>query len=248
MEKHKLIMLPGWSMDSSVWEPIVPFLSEYFHLVFCEWHGIEDIEGYMTRVYGLVEKEEGKLFMMGWSLGSLLAIDAACKYKGKIERLILVSGTSRFTRDKKTHYSCGWPESVVEKMKAALNNDREKTMNSFYTSMFSVEEMGNGRYEDFMKTISMGQTKSNRELEAGLDLLLQTDIRHLLLDIEVPLLLIHGEKDTICPAQASEYISSQVKGKAVLNIMTGTGHVPFHTATNEFSELIKIFMEQGEKE
>jgi len=44
LEKQKLVMMPGWSMDSSVWKPVVAALSEYFQLIFCEWHGITGME------------------------------------------------------------------------------------------------------------------------------------------------------------------------------------------------------------
>jgi len=56
----------------------------------------------------------------GWSLGSLLAIDAAGKYKDRVEKLVLVGGTARFTRDKETGYFCGWHKSAVKKMKEAI--------------------------------------------------------------------------------------------------------------------------------
>ncbi len=248
MKKHKLLLLPGWSMDSSVWKPVIPFLSNYFNLVYCDWNGIEHAEGYITKVQSLVDKEKGNLCLMGWSLGSILAIDAAYKNQDRIDRIILVSGTSRFIRDKKTKYMCGWPESTLERMKASLDNDNARTVSLFHSSIFNTEEMANAKYEDFIKTIDAGNKKSNKELQAGLDLLLQTDLRHLLPDIEVPILLIHGEKDTICPVCASEYIAGHAKGKSVLNIIAGAGHAPFITAADEFEKTIKAFIQQGEND
>jgi pimeloyl-[acyl-carrier protein] methyl ester esterase len=241
-------MLPGWGMDSSVWKPIIAFLAEYFEIIYCDWYGIEHIEDFKTRVLNLIEEEvEGNFCILGWSLGSLLAVEAACKYKNRIKWVILVSGTSRFSRDKQTGYSCGWPQSVVNKMKAALQKDRVRTMTSFYSSMFSVEETKQFCDKKFIDTMLMGRVQKTKELEAGLNFLLQEDVREMLASIDIPLLLIHGAKDTICPVSASEYISRQVKGKVLLNIMAGAGHVPFLTATNEFKALIKVFIEQGEK-
>jgi len=63
------------------------------------------MEGYTERVCKLIEKEKDKLCLLGWSLGSLLAIDAAGKYKDRVEKLVLVGGTARFTRDKETGYN-----------------------------------------------------------------------------------------------------------------------------------------------
>jgi len=84
------------------------------------------MEGYTERVCKLIEKEKDKLCLLGWSLGSLLAIDAAGKYKDRVEKLVLVGGTARFTRDKETGYFCGWHKSAVKKMKEAIKVHREK--------------------------------------------------------------------------------------------------------------------------
>jgi len=64
-------------------------------------------------------------------LGSLLAIDAAGKYKDRVEKLVLVGGRREFTRDKETGYFCGWHKSAVKKMKEAIKVHREKTMDLF---------------------------------------------------------------------------------------------------------------------
>lgn len=248
MKKQKLVMLPGWGMDYTVWEPVSSFLFQYFEPVFCDWHDVDTVEAFKTRVFSLIEEKiEGSFWLLGWSLGSLLAIEAACKYADRVDRVILICGTSRFTRDKKSGYSCGWTQSVVEKMKAALYNDRQKTLASFYDSMFSEEEIKQGYDKKTKEFIQTGKACKLKELEAGLDFLIHEDVRGMLENINAPLLLIHGEKDTICPVSASEYISKQVKGTVFFNIMAGVGHVPFHTAANEFNTLIKVFMELGEK-
>ncbi|RXE59103.1 alpha/beta hydrolase [Acetivibrio mesophilus] len=246
LEKQKLVMLPGWSMDSSVWKPVTPVLSECFQLDFCEWHGINSMEGYTKRVWKLIEKEKGKLSLLGWSLGSLLAIDAACKYKDRVEKLILVSGTSRFTRDKETGYLCGWPKSTVKKMKKSVRVDREKTMNSFYSSLFSSKELKSKEYVALLKADINTNAASFMELEAGLDYLLAADVREHLGSIRADTLIIHGEMDTICPKEASLYIAQRMKGKAVLHIMEGAGHVSFYSSSDDFSKLILKFIGQGD--
>ncbi|HEY9063264.1 MAG TPA: alpha/beta hydrolase [Pseudobacteroides sp.] len=245
MSKKKIALLPGWGMDSSVWNPILPLLNEYFEIIFCDWNGITNMEEYRLRVYELIEKEPGEIWIMGWSLGSLLAVDAAYKYQDRVESLILLSGTSRFTRDKRTGYLCGWPESVLEKMKAAMKNDVKKTMTSFCRSMFCSEEMEMDSYESFINSIDIYKPTCLPELETGLNFLKETDVRSLLEHISIPFLVIHGEKDTICPVDASRYIKDRVKGKTVLNIVKGAGHIPFYTHTAEFKRLINMFIVKG---
>ena len=52
---------------------------------------------------------------MGWSLGSLVTLELASLYPNKIEGLILIGGTSRFTND--MHNTFGWEQRIVERMK-----------------------------------------------------------------------------------------------------------------------------------
>ncbi|ABN51265.1 MAG TPA: pimeloyl-CoA synthetase [Hungateiclostridium thermocellum] len=247
LEKQKLVMMPGWSMDSSVWKPVVAALSEYFQLIFCEWHGITGMEGYTERVCKLIEKEKDKLCLLGWSLGSLLAIDAAGKYKDRVEKLVLVGGTARFTRDKETGYFCGWHKSAVKKMKEAIKVHREKTMDSFYSSLFSSKEQESKEYVALFKVDIDTNTASFKELEAGLDFLLAADMRMQLESIKADTLIIHGEMDSICPKEAALYMAQRMKNKAQVFIMEGIGHVPFYSLPEEFTRLILEFMKQGDK-
>lgn len=234
-------------MDSRVWGPVTDALSEYCVLFYCDWYRVKSLKEYKARVAGVIDKNVGECFsLLGWSLGSLLAIEAACRYKDRIKQVILVSGTSRFTRDKQSGYGCGWPQNVVEKMKAALLNDQKKTLDSFCHSMFSEEEIQQGWSEIFTGTPGNRGTYKTQELLAGLDFLIQADFREKLKEIKAPVLVIHGEKDTICPVDASEYILSQLKGDAILKIMKGVGHIPFHTGREQFAHLLKGFMTRGE--
>lgn len=235
-------------MDSKVWSPCIDALSENFVLFYCDWYRVKTLEEYNARVSGVIDKNvDGCFSLLGWSLGSLLAIEAACRYKDRIKQVIFVSGTSRFTRDKKSGYRCGWPQNVVEKMKAALLNDQQKTFDSFCDSMFSEEEIQQGWPETFTGKPDRNRGKyKTQELLAGLDFLIQADYREKLKEIEAPVLVIHGEKDTICPVAASEYISSQLKGDVFLKIMKGVGHIPFHTGMKEFNGLLKGFITRGD--
>jgi len=68
-------------MDSSVWKPVVAALSEYFQLIFCEWHGITGMEGYTERVCKLIEKEKDKLCLLDglWEVCLRLTLPANTK-------------------------------------------------------------------------------------------------------------------------------------------------------------------------
>lgn len=256
MKKHSLILLPGWGMDATVWEPVEEVLAEYFNLLQLNWQGLKSAAVYPEHISNLIDKKvEGSFSLLGWSLGSLLAIDAAARYKNRVKKLILAGGTSRFTRDRASGYNCGWPQSVIAKMQSALSQERQKTLDSFYYSMFSESEIQRGHYQRFMekrnnsageKLKSAGEKYQTQELLAGLDFLVQADYRNKLDQIEAPVLIVHGEKDTVCPVAASAYISSSLPGNVSFKVLEGAGHIPFYTEAEAFIAQLKGFVKRGE--
>ncbi|KAB2952122.1 alpha/beta fold hydrolase [Heliorestis acidaminivorans] len=247
-KKEKLILLPGWAMDSSVWNTIAPFLSEKFDLCPFHWQGLYNIDDYFRAVTTFIEKNvshQESFSLLGWSLGSLLAIQVAydlqeCKERQgpqalQLNQLILVSGTSRFTRDRKSNYLHGWSPLAIEKMKRALLEDKEKTLHNFYTSIFSEQEKSNQNF--YYSLANHGSSYETKTLITGLDYLIQSDCRKELTALKTPLLLIQGEADSIVPLGASEYLASQWQGPVNLQILKGAGHAPFITQPESFMEL-----------
>jgi pimeloyl-[acyl-carrier protein] methyl ester esterase len=248
MEKKHLVMLPGWGMEAAVWSPLQDALADDFSLVLVEWHGIKTTSCFKERVIQLItERSFDSFALAGWSLGSLVALDIASTYSAQVSHLILFAGTSRFTVDEATHYESGWQRKIIERMKRQLVRDKEKTLLSFYESMFSALEREQGETKRFLNTINKDYMGNDIDsLLLGLDYLMETDFREKVEQITSPLLLIHGEEDTICPSSASQYMVNRVGEKATLQLMPGIGHVPFFTKPRECSGWIKEFI-GGEK-
>ena len=67
------------------------------------------------------------------------------------------------------------------------------------------------------------------------------DLRGELEKITIPTLLVHGSEDKICPAGASRYMSTKVKG-AQMVIFPETGHAPFLTRADGFNQSLGRFL------
>lgn len=63
--------------------------------------------------------------------------------------------------------------------------------------MFAEEE--SAVKESFENMIKEFQGDSTESLQTGLDYLMRADMRERLKDVNVPMLLLHGEQDSICP-------------------------------------------------
>ncbi|MDK2810167.1 MAG: pimeloyl-[acyl-carrier protein] methyl ester esterase [Petroclostridium sp.] len=247
MEKPHLIMLPGWGMASCVWMPIQEELAKNFQILFVEWDGVHSIDGFKEKVLQLITTKQILSFsLLGWSLGSLVALDIASEYQAQIRDVILIGGTSRFTNHKSDGYHAGWPRYIVERMKCQLQKDKEQTLLTFYDSMFSSIEKKRGDNGRFLQLINKNFCNSETlSLLTGLDYLIQTDFREKLKFIKTPLLLIHGEKDQICPVTASELIASKASSDVTLKVLPDVGHLPFFTNPDQCMVCIKQFIKDG---
>jgi pimeloyl-ACP methyl ester carboxylesterase len=71
------------------------------------------------------------------------------------------------------------------------------------------------------------------------------DMRGNLSQIQVPVLLIHGDKDQICLPEASKYMHEKIPGSD-LQIFQGAGHVPFLEDADEFNLRVRNFINKHE--
>jgi pimeloyl-[acyl-carrier protein] methyl ester esterase len=234
-QKH-IIFIPGWGMRGTIWLPLAERLKTSFSIFYVEWDGVETIADFKQKAVQLVRENELSSFIpIGWSLGALIALELATSVPEKIDRLVLIGGTSRFTKG--DGYDAGWERRVVERMKRQLVRNREQTLSSFFASLLCEEEQG--KVLDFERHF---HNTDEQGLLVGLDYLMTADVRFALRDITAPLLLIHGEEDTICPPSASRYIFEQTRDNAILKLLPKTGHVPFLTKTDECARLIQSFV------
>ncbi|EIJ81761.1 biotin biosynthesis protein BioH [Bacillus methanolicus PB1] len=234
-EQKHIVFIPGWGMRGTIWSPLAEKLKTSFSVYYVEWDGVETMADYKQKAVQLVEENGLSSFIaIGWSLGALIALELANSFPEKIDRLVLISGTSRFIKG--DGYDAGWERRVVERMKRQLVRNRKQTLSSFFASLFCEEEQ-----EKALDFEHYFHNSDDQVLLVGLDYLMTADVRFDLRNIASPLLLVHGEKDAICPPAASRYIAEQTRENAILKFLPKTGHVPFLTKTDECARLIETF-------
>ena len=72
------------------------------------------------------------------------------------------------------------------------------------------------------------------------EVLKKTDLRNSLDQLQVPTLLIHGDRDTLAPLTAARYLEIKLPQARLVEIK-GAGHVPFLTHTELCAQAINKF-------
>jgi pimeloyl-[acyl-carrier protein] methyl ester esterase len=80
-------------------------------------------------------------------------------------------------------------------------------------------------------------------LSAGLQLLLDTDLRSTLPLIAQPTLVIHGERDELAPIAAGEFLASTLASGRLVTIR-GAAHAPFLSNPSAVSRAMLEFFDE----
>ena len=258
-----LLLIHGWGMHGGMWGGAVEKLAERFcvHVVDLPGHG-KSGKGEGTREKGgapvlpfplpsspfsldsivdeMSARFEEQLTVCGWSLGGQIALRWAQREPEKIQRLILVSSTPCFVRQ--TGWPCAMEAETLAGFAAALAGNHALTLRRF----LALQVRGSERERELLASLrnalfSRGEPDL-AALQTGLDILRDCDLRAALPDIAQPTLVIAGERDTLTPLPASEYMAS-VMPCARLATVKGAAHAPFLSHPDEFVTQLKKFMD-----
>lgn len=181
-----------------------------------------------------------KAIVVGWSMGAQVVLEAFPSMRERVAGVVLVSGTPRFTSA--DDYPHALPPVEARGMGIRLKRDFAGTMGDFFRGMFVEGELDHDRYQRIVRevVINAGHPAPTTVLDA-LRLLQEADQRRCLAGIDLPVLLVHGDRDTICLPSASRFMAGKIP-RARLEVMEGAGHAPFMSRSEEFNRILRDFV------
>jgi pimeloyl-ACP methyl ester esterase len=178
--------------------------------------------------------------LVAWSMGAQVALEALPAIQDRLDSLVLLSATPRFTAAE------GWPHGLpaasVAALAARLEHRPERTLQRFFDGMFAPGEIGPPERACIGRRVLEGApTVSLPAARAGLQALLESDQRQRLGEVRVPALLVHGELDPICLPAASAFAQGCIPG-ARRRVLPGAGHAPHLSRPSLVNELLADFL------
>lgn len=244
MDKPYLLLLPGWSMDRSIWGRFSEELSKRYRVDYMDWSDMDSRDSFREELERYILKIESRdVIILGWSLGAVVATEFAMDNPESLHKLILISPTARFTQDRASCYRSGWSSKVLDRMIALLDSEDIETVKAFRKNLFSDGEVQSGQMESILETLEKQEIQSWDRLKQGLLYLKEMDLRDGLHGIEVPTLMIHGAEDGITPVEAAKDMAERNGSYFDLKTIPGCGHIPFLTEMECCLEAIREFIE-----
>ncbi len=142
-------------------------------------------------------------YVVGWSLGGMVALETAVAYPDRVRGLVLIGTTPRFctTRDWRFGYA---PEQLRE-LGDALLTEPEAALRGFFSLVLGSTANETGLTRRVASAMSLGIDS----LRAGIDYLATADLRSRVAGIGVPGVVLHGRRDAVVPWRAGKWLARE---------------------------------------
>lgn len=224
-----VVLLHGWGMHGGVWQDLAQRLSQNFrvHVPDFPGHGrSRTLEPFTLEslARNLVSSLPAPAVWIGWSLGGLIALQAARDQPPMVRRLVLIGSTPRFSQAP----DWAWAMSGVtlEQFASELERDYRSTLQRFLSLQCGHGEAERELLRGLRATLFEHGEPDLQSLRSGLEILKTADMRAALPTITSPTLVIHGARDQLVPRAAGEYLVAQLP-QARLALIESAGHAPF---------------------
>ncbi|WP_423823183.1 pimeloyl-ACP methyl ester esterase BioH [Salinisphaera sp. SPP-AMP-43] len=238
-----IVALHGWGLSSRVWLPLAEQLGPRLHALDLPGHGERDlVHGLDAWVDAIAAEAPDSAVYLGWSLGGLVAWAMAMRYPDRVRGLILTAATPRLM------HAADWPwgmaETTLHGMRAGLDTNFSTTLHQFIDQQ--VRGTPDAASAAARLKADLGQRPPDRDgLEAGLDIIAASDLRDALPGIDVPSLLIAGERDRLAHPRAMQ-AAAEAMPKAHFVEIERAAHAPFVSHQDEFAALVTDFIDRIE--
>jgi non-heme chloroperoxidase len=245
-----LIFLVAWIWTAEFWQPQVNYFSQNFKMVTIDMRGTGDsdkpADDYTLDLYAddldsiIEELKEKNVVLIGESIGASIAIKYVTKYPGKVSKLVLVGGSPHPLATDDFPY--GMPENSLAPLLTITKETYSNVARAFIELIFS--ESGTEYLKEW--GLKMG-VKTPMEISVNSFMnFVKEDLRPLLRKIDMPTLILHGEKDIIFTrvSEGAKYIHENIS-ESKNYIFEGKGHFPSVTAADEFNRILQEFLTTG---
>ena len=235
-----LALLHGWGMNPRVFDALRAPLEKHCTLLPLALPGHGGAAALpentlTTWASHIAEQLPPQTVLLGWSLGGQIAMRIALDHPATIKRLILISTTPKFVTE--DDWRAGVAREDLQKFGADMQADTRASLLRFMT----LQTRGAAAQKTILQSLRASffsePLPEAQALAAGLGMLLQTDLRGQLCQIEKPVLVIHGSLDKLTPSAAGDWLVKNIPS-AKSDLIDGAAHAPFLSHTQQVAEAI----------
>lgn len=245
-----LMLAQGFGCDQVVWHRILPFLQEC-RLVLFDHAGTggadistysaekySSLDGYLEDLTGILDALDlREVTLVGHTVAGMMGIAAAAAGNVRITRLALIGASACYRNIPGDRYAGGLSAGDIEKILEAVTLNFPLWAAAMAPPM-TGQAPGSVLAEELTAAICRLHPEYVRDF---LQLSLETDIRHLLPAVQIPVLLLQTPGDPLTPAAASRYLHENL-ASSVLVHLNAKGNMPHVSAPRETAEAVLHYL------
>ena len=238
-----LVLLHGWAMHSDIWDGVRGQLARHFAWQVGDWPGHAGGTVLETGTWECLGEKVAEVLPddctdWGWSLGGQVSVELALQLPQRVKKLMLVSTTPCFVKHK--DWQWGMEEEMLQLFMKNLNRDYVATLDRFLSLQVKGSIDTTAVLAKLRASFSHDRKLNENSLQAGLQILLTTDLRNKTEKISQPVVLMHGENDIITHPSAARWMHQQLPSSELV-MVPGCGHAPFLSNPDQFvTKLIQM--------
>ena len=230
-----MVLLHGFPLDHHLWDEVVPLLEDQFDLIIPDLRGFGgsstvdsfySMEDYASDVAALLDHLGiPKAAIVGHSMGGYAALAFARLFPDRVSGLGLVSSQ---VLDDAPERKEGRYKSAAEVADKGIGSVVE-TMAPKFTSDTRLQEYARTSMEKQQPAAYIGALKAMAE---------RVDSTPLLSTINYPVVLIHGDADSLIPVDRAREVKASFPQSHFVEIR-GAGHMPMMEAKEQTAEALR---------
>lgn len=238
-EGKPLILLHGWLASLETMKPLQKYLANWFKVYNVDIIGFgksdlpdkpmntNDFGDFLSDFINALKIENP--ILIGHSNGGKTIINYAGRSLGKVNKIVLIDSTGIKPKRKINYYfkvyTFKMVKNIVKILPKRFDNLREKALNKF----------GSADY------------KSSPEiLRKTMNIILNEDQRKIMPNINVPTLMIWGDKDTATPLEDAKKMEKIIPNSGIA-VLEGAGHFSYLDRLNQCFLILDEFFKDDKK-
>lgn len=223
------VFVHGWAMNSAVWDECIKLLPDWIDVILVDLPGhgsmakvnASTLDDYVQALIPLVHRPA---LWVGWSLGGLAVLRLAELYPQRVAAALLVATNPCFVSQ--ADWDCAVDESVFNQFASDLDANQQKTIRRFLALQVKGLDDVMTVVRQLQQSIQLRGQASTQALTSGLGILLDSDLRQSLKDIECPLHWLLGAKDSLVPGGLAQVLQDDYAQQSV-SVHPDASHAPF---------------------
>ena len=241
-----LLLIPGLGGDCRVWDPVAPMLAENFCLIMADNRGLgrslarrkpRTLADYAADIAELLDRLQlDRAHVLGISLGGLIAQRFAIDHASRVDRLVLVSCTDRFSP-----YLMRIVGLLGQSLRRLPRAAFVQTMELLGTAPLYLDA-----HADEIDRMARERVRSGvpaRAMGDQLHCLLRSEVPAEHYKIDAPTLVVAGEHDALIPSCYAKLMASKIPDSR-FELIAGAGHNPIVEAPDTVVPIISEFLHE----